>query len=291
MLKVTNENYCCTVLKVHHLIDLPGLDNLKGVSCFGQLALVSKEIQVGQLVLFFGPQTKLSDDFCSFNDLYRKVEQNKNGGTGFFDKNVVKPLKLRGNVSTSFVCPVTHLSYLGFDTNTLKEGDVFNEISGVEVCTKYVVRTNRERKAGQKQVKKDFRIDTKLMPEHVDTAHYLKHDRNIDDGQRIIVTQKLHSCVHESTIINTSVGDLTIKEIVDNKLNVLVKSMNVFNNKIEMSEIIEHHNQGFTDDWYEIETEDGQKLIITGNNPVWMPVLSCYRNAEDLTVGDFVLVD
>lgn len=193
MLKVTNENYCCTILKVHHLIDLPGLDNLKGVSCFGQLALVSKEIQVGQLVLFFGPQTKLSDDFCSFNDLYRRVEQNKNGGTGFFDKNVVKPLKLRGNVSTSFVCPVTHLSYLGFDTNTLKEGDVFNEISGVEVCTKYVVRTNRERKAGQKQVKKDFRIDTKLMPEHVDTAHYLKHDRNIDDAQNIIVTQKLHS--------------------------------------------------------------------------------------------------
>lgn len=291
MLKVTNENYCCTVIRVHNLVKLEGLDNLMGVSCFGQLALVSKDIQVGQLVLFFGPQTKLSDDFCSNNDLYRKVEKNKGGKTGFFEKNVVKPLKLRGHVSTGFVAPVSHLQYLGFDFNELKEGDVFNEINGTEVCTKYIVRFSEPRKGGQKQVKADVRIDTKLMPEHIDTAHYLKHDRNISDDTNIIVSQKLHSCVHESTVINTNIGDLTIKEIVDNKLNILVKSMNVFNNKIEMSEIIEHHNQGFTDDWYEVETEDGQKIIITGNNPVWMPKLSCYRNVEDLTVGDFVLVD
>ena len=47
--------------------------------------------------------------------------------------------------------------------------------------------------------------------------------------------------------------------------------------------------ESFEIDEWEIETEDGEKLIITGNNPVWLPDLHCYRRVEDLEIGDVVL--
>jgi hypothetical protein len=42
--------------------------------------------------------------------------------------------------------------------------------------------------------------------------------------------------------------------------------------------------------WYEVELEDGQKIVITGNNPVWMADLDCYRKVENLKIGDVLLV-
>ena len=193
MLKVTNENYCCSVVKIHHLIDLPGLNNLKGFSCFGQMALVGGDVKVGDVVLFFGPESKLSHDFCHNNNLYRDGSLNKDPQkAGFFEKGRVKSLKLRGHISTAFVCPLSHLSYTGADLSILAEGNMFNEINGVEVCTKYKVPRQIPQKDSAKAPKKDVRIDTKLMPEHIDTAHYLKHDRNLPDDAQIVATCKLH---------------------------------------------------------------------------------------------------
>ena len=40
----------------------------------------------------------------------------------------------------------------------------------------------------------------------------------------------------------------------------------------------------------EIELEDGTKLTITGNNPVWLPTLNCYRRVDELKQGDYVLM-
>ena len=44
-------------------------------------------------------------------------------------------------------------------------------------------------------------------------------------------------------------------------------------------------------EWYEVELEDGRKLLITGNNPVWMPELNCYRRTDELKIGDTLLID
>ena len=38
------------------------------------------------------------------------------------------------------------------------------------------------------------------------------------------------------------------------------------------------------------QLEDGTKLTITGNNPVWLPTLNCYRRVDELKQGDYVLM-
>ena len=34
---------------------------------------------------------------------------------------------------------------------------------------------------------------------------------------------------------------------------------------------------------------NGQKIEITGNNPVWLPELHCYRRVDELIEGDILL--
>lgn len=44
-------------------------------------------------------------------------------------------------------------------------------------------------------------------------------------------------------------------------------------------------------EWYEIELEDGRKITITGNNPVWIPELNAYRRVDELNGDEFLLID
>jgi intein/homing endonuclease len=106
----------------------------------------------------------------------------------------------------------------------------------------------------------------------------------------IVVTQKLHGCVDKNTLIETDIGIKTIGEIVDNRLNVKVKSMNIQTNEIIFSKIDDFYLLKDDGEWYEIELEDGRTIIITGNNPVWLPDLGCYRRVDELSGNENLLV-
>ena len=107
----------------------------------------------------------------------------------------------------------------------------------------------------------------------------------------IVASVKIHGCVERSTIINTKeYGDMTIGEIVDNKIDCHIKARDVEQNEdvyVSVDQFYMIPNDG---EWYEIELEDGTKLTITGNNPVWLPTLNCYRRVDELKEGDYVLM-
>lgn len=98
--------------------------------------------------------------------------------------------------------------------------------------------------------------------------------------------EKIHGCVKDDTTITTKNGEKIIKEL-DKGESIL--TLDCDKNIEEYCEVTNIFIKKRKTDWYEIETEDGNKLIITGNHYVWLPELKCYRKVKDLKEGDFLL--
>ena len=54
-----NNNYAATVVRIHTIVELVGLDNLVGVPVLGYQALTTRGIEAGELVLVFTAETQL----------------------------------------------------------------------------------------------------------------------------------------------------------------------------------------------------------------------------------------
>lgn len=195
MLKVTNPNYCATVVEIKTILPLEWCDNVVGVPVFGYQAIVSKDIQVGQIGIIFPPETVLSDDYCSNNNLYRHTNLNKDvNAQGYMeDSRRVKAMKFRGHKSSALFMPLESLSYLGIDPSKLQINDDFNEVNGQEICTKYLSKNTLAQNKIKGTTKRFDRIDNKTFPEHFSTDNYWKN-KNFFDWHDVVVTQKLHWC-------------------------------------------------------------------------------------------------
>lgn len=113
-----------------------------------------------------------------------------------------------------------------------------------------------------------------------------------DENDNVYITEKIHGCVSSETIIETlEHGNLTIKKIVDDKIFCHVKSYDVNTKQICFEKIEKHHFMENSGEWYELELENGQTLIITGNNKIWIENLNCYRMVSDLIGNETLLID
>ena len=112
--------------------------------------------------------------------------------------------------------------------------------------------------------------------------------------EKVVITAKMEgqSCVSSDTIVDTEDGPKTIKELVDSNFSGKVWSMNDAGEK-ELKEVEKCHcleNDEKTE-WYELETENGRKLKITGNDMVYLPELKCYRRVDQLIGNEKLLVN
>jgi hypothetical protein len=188
-----SKNYTAVVVKLSNTFPLQGLDNLVGVSVFGNTCIIPKNYDLNQLYVFFASETQLSPEYISKNNLYRNSNLNEDQKSkGYFEDNGrVKAIKLKGNVSTGVVMPVSSVNKL--DTGSLKLGDEFNEIDGVFICRKYIVKKSSGNNNAPKQNKVlDDIIDSKLFPQHIDTEHLLKNLDRIYLNDNIVISLKLH---------------------------------------------------------------------------------------------------
>ena len=96
-------------------------------------------------------------------------------------------------------------------------------------------------------------------------------------------------CLSGDTLLETDLGHLTIKEICDKKIQCYVKSLNHESLEIEMKKIVNHSIMTRRKGWKLIKTKNGKILKVTNNHRIWLPELGCYRNAEELKVGDKLL--
>lgn len=190
---LNNENYCATIIRIKSTVKLDGLDNLVGVPLFGFNALVPKDYDLDQLYVFFTAESQLSDKYCFENNLFDKSDLNKDKAKkGYINnKRRVRAVKLRGNVSSALIMPISSLGYLG-DISHLKEGDMFNVLADEEVCKKYIIRTQQASGPKSTKIKTRQLFNSKLFPEHIDTSNWGRNHSSVNDDAYIIVSQKLH---------------------------------------------------------------------------------------------------
>lgn len=188
-----SKNYTAVIVKLTNTFSLPGLDKLVGVSVFGNTCIVPKDYDLNQLYVFFPAETQLSAQYLAENNLYRNSNYNEDiTQKGYFDDNGrVKALKLKGNVSTGVVMPVSSLYRL--ETGSVLLGDEFNELNGVFICKKYIV-PRKTAGTGTPKTNKvlDSVIDSKLFPQHIDTEHLLKNLDRINLTDNVVISIKLH---------------------------------------------------------------------------------------------------
>ncbi|MBO0676863.1 hypothetical protein JRC04_05260 [Mycolicibacterium sp. S2-37] len=191
-----NINYAATVVRVPATLSLDGLDNLVGVPVLGHRALTQKVgVAVGDLKVAFTAETQLSHEYASAGNLYRESELNSDSTEkGYLEKNRrIRAIKMRGHRSDALLMPLDSLSFTGFDISTLKEGDTFDTLNGVEVCRKYEVPVKGSHGPKAAKLDKAFkRVDKKLFPEHLDTDAFWRSKHLLKPGREVVVTQKLH---------------------------------------------------------------------------------------------------
>jgi hypothetical protein len=206
-------NYTATVIKLPTVEAVGGLDNLVKVTVFGNDCLISKDSE-GGLYIFFPSGAALSPEFLKVNNLYRESQLNiDNNQKGFFEINGrVKAIKFRGVTSTGFVIPISSvLNTLNleskkknsfYEEDSLKEGDSFNEIDGVEICRKYAIAQSTPGAPRSKKERDLDRINNKLLtlmiPSqfrfHEETPQLANNISNINSDDIIVITDKWHGC-------------------------------------------------------------------------------------------------
>lgn len=188
-----NENYAATIVKVRALEPLEGLDNLVALRALGFQALVPKSTQIGDLLVVFGAETQLAQEFASNHNLFRHSNLNADETqTGYLDDNArVKAIKMRGHRSDALALPLSSTYWEGGVPEGLAtEGVVFDHINGHEICRKYVVPGTKG--PSQPQAKKAARVSSRVFPEHFDTASGWRNPHLIPQHAHVTVTQKLH---------------------------------------------------------------------------------------------------
>ncbi|MFC3504487.1 RNA ligase family protein [Micromonospora krabiensis] len=189
-----NVNYAATVVRVRHINQLANCDNVVGVPLLGYQAIVSKDVQVGDLGMVFTAETQLSLGYASANNLHRHENLNEDPSKkGYLEDNRrVKALRFRGHRSDALFMPLSSLSGFYSEWDQLQEGDTFDQLDGVEICRKYVARPPKERGPSNQPKKREPRVDEKLFPKHFDTANYFRVADAIAGDRHVVITQKLH---------------------------------------------------------------------------------------------------
>jgi len=192
-LEVTGErNYAAKVIQINQLVELPGLDNLRGVPVDGYMALVGKDTPMGSLMVMFPAECQLAPRFASALNLYRKPELNADPeAAGYLEESArIRAIKLRGHVSSALLIDAWRISR---EAN-LPPGMEFDTINGEKISWKYVPPTSRTGtpRSTTRAEKAWKRVDDKFLPEHPDTSQYLRDQGAIPEDAWFIVSQKLH---------------------------------------------------------------------------------------------------
>ena len=145
------------------------------------------------------------------------------------------------------------------------------------------------------QKKKDKGYNEVLTKEKKFFEPMLAHER--EKYEKLLFTvptyvqPKLDGCLEYYTVVRTDKGDLYIGDIVEKEINCDVLSYNEKTKKTEFKKVLGRYKNINSDQvkWFELETEDGVKIKITGNHRVYLPKLKCWRRVDELTTEDYLL--
>lgn len=260
--RTEDSNYNAIVTTITKLVPFDNCDNVQGTLIFGFQCVVSKDVQVGDMGIFFMAETQLSEKYCHNNNLFRHSDLNRDQSqVGYIEDNRrIKAVKFRGNRSDGLFMPLSSIDWTGIDSAKLKSGDEFSSINGEEICKKYVRRVRANIGPNQQKAKRFNRVDPEFFPEHFKTDHFLKYVSDLDPNTEAIVSQKIHGT--SIRIANTKVKrKLSIRDKIAKLFGVKVQSTEydyIFGSRkvVKDPSIKEQNHYYGTDIW----NTEGEKL-------------------------------
>ena len=197
--KPKNENYAAVVVEIKTIIPLENCTNVQGAIIMGNQVVVSKDVKVGDIGLYFPLECQLSKEYLSNNNLYNKYELNiDNTKKGYFDENGrIRCQRFRGHKSEGLFMPKESLNFCLKVGDILNLNDTFDELNEIPICSKYIVKTNRTPgQPGSKKSKSTKKYESKLVENqfrfHVDTSMLYRNLHRIEPNSLISITYKLH---------------------------------------------------------------------------------------------------
>jgi hypothetical protein len=167
----------------------PNADRLQLADCHGYQVVVGPETMDGELGVFFATDGQLSEEYAKANDCvgYKDPETGEKRGGYFAANRRVRSQKFRGERSDGYWAPISSLAYTKANLSKLTEGDTFDNLNGIPVCSKYFTpATLRAMRSGQ------MRRSNAYFAKHVETEQFKHYWNLIPAGSIIIFTEKLH---------------------------------------------------------------------------------------------------
>lgn len=182
------------VVKINELHPHSNADRLQCAVIFGQNVIVGLDVQLGDFGIFFPTDLQLSQEYCDYNNLVRKKDENGNDIGGYLDpdKRNVRAMKLRGERSEGLFMPLSSLEYTGI--TQFEIGNQIDILNGHEICRKYIPKGrhyNSNSVKGNKGRKTTVDI-APLFAQHVDTEQLAYHLKDFKPGDLIEITLKIH---------------------------------------------------------------------------------------------------
>ena len=191
-------NNCATIVQLGAIRKHPNADKLMLTTIFGNQVIVGLDAKEGDIGIYFETGLQLSEEYATANDLIRRKDADGNPAGGMFSESRrVRTQKLRGEISDGFYTELKTLNFISkLNVKKLVVGFEFNDINGVEICKKYLPKTNRTSNASNAPKSKRVKLSSPMFLEHFDTAHFGKNIHRIQEGDRLILTEKIEGTSH-----------------------------------------------------------------------------------------------
>lgn len=200
MNKPKNENYAAIVVEIKTIVQLENCDNVQAAIIMGNQVIVGKDIKVGDAGLYFPLECALSKEYLKSNNLYRKPELNEDiTKKGYFEENGrIRCVKFRGHKSEGLFMPLNSIQFASKKVEEFELGSSFDELNGVPICSKYIVKQNRTPgqpgtgKKGAGKLAKESKLIDNQFRFHDDTSMLYKNLHKIKSSDLISITYKMH---------------------------------------------------------------------------------------------------
>lgn len=179
------------VAKIDRTVPIEGADRIQIAFVLGEQVIVSKELEVGYIGVFFPVDLQLSEEYCKQNNLFRDSSLNVDSTKkGFFENTRrvrAQPfMKVR---SSGYFAGLDSLDYVG--QVKLKLGDQFDELNGIKICEKYISEKAKQRLANQKTKSVKVAQFPSFM-KHVDSEQFKHFADRIEKGSILYFHAKVH---------------------------------------------------------------------------------------------------
>jgi len=265
---------------------LASIRRIKEIRPIQDADLIELAIVDGWQVVCQKEQNFKADDLVIYIEIDSRLDKD-NVNFSFMEKRnyKVKTIKLRGQLSQGMIFSLSILP-----KGKWKEGDDVTKILKIEKIQddyKPDMPNDLKRLNSMKKKFMSFKIIKYMMRyewfRKVMIKLFVKQKKK-NGWPRWVAKTDEERCIREDTLINTNNGSKSIKQVIDDGCKDLILSKNLKENKIEYKKIISYLVEEQNKDWYEIELENGYKLICTGDHKIY--INNNYINADKIKIGD-----